>query len=128
MSFCQIFILQWGDAGNRNNKTKGSGALSALDIDLIMTFCSYHETYLNAEERCNEHGAYLADVLDQAENDFIKVVLRAVNPKDGTDYWWVISRISLVSCFIDSFRLGAMDMDRNKNMQWLSGKPMTFTK
>ena len=94
MSICQIFILQWGDAGNRNNKTKGSGALSALDIDLIMTFCSYHETYLNAEERCNEHGAYLADVLDQAENDFIKVVLRAVNPKDGTDYWWVISRIS----------------------------------
>ena len=93
-----------------------------------MTFCSYHETYLNAEERCNEHGAYLADVLDQAENDFIKVVLRAVNPKDGTDYWWGISRISLVSCFIDSFRLGAMDMDRNKNMQWLSGKPMTFTK
>jgi len=73
-------------------------------------FTSYHETYLNAEERCNEHGAYLADVLDQAENDFIKVVLRAVNPKDGTDYW-----------------LGAMDMDRNKNMQWLSGKPMTFT-
>merc|ERR1712183_732018 len=62
------------------------------------------------KERCNEHGAYLADVLDQAENDFIKVVLRAVNPKDGTDYW-----------------LGAMDMDRNKNMQWLSGKPMTFT-
>ena len=49
--------------------------------------CSYHETYLNAEERCNEHGAYLADVLDQAENDFIKSVLRAVNPKDGTDYW-----------------------------------------
>merc|ERR1712141_828374 len=65
--------------------------------------------YHGAEERCNEHGAYLADVLDQAENDFIKVVLRAVNPKDGTDYW-----------------LGAMDMDRNKNMQWLSGKPMTF--
>merc|ERR1711879_365855 len=41
-------------------------------------FTSYHETYLNAEERCNEHGAYLADVLDQAENDFIKSVLRAV--------------------------------------------------
>merc|ERR1712038_1335716 len=56
------------------------------------------------------HGSYLADVLDQAENDFIKSVLRAVNPKDGTDYW-----------------LGAMDIDRNKNIQWLSGKPMTFT-
>ena len=71
---------------------------------------SYHESYLAAEERCNEHNAYLADVLDQAENDFIKSVLRAVNPKDGTDYW-----------------LGAMDIDRNKNIQWLSGKPMTFT-
>ena len=73
-------------------------------------FTSYHESYLNAEERCNEQGAYLADVLDQAENDFIKSVLRAVNPKDGTDYW-----------------LGAMDIDRDKDMQWLSGKPMTFT-
>ena len=71
---------------------------------------SYHENYLAAEERCNEHNAYLADVLDQAENDFIKSVLRAVNPKDGTDYW-----------------LGAMDIDRNQNIQWLSGKPMTFT-
>ena len=84
--------------------------MPTFDYDLVM-HCSYHESYLNAEERCNEHGAYLADVLDQAENDFIKSVLRAVNPKDGTDYW-----------------LGAMDIDRNKNMQWLSGKPMAFTK
>ena len=65
--------------------------------------CSYHESYLNAEERCNEHGAYLADVLDQAENDFIKVVLRAVNPKDGTDYWLVIFGIYILfDCFTDS--------------------------
>ena len=63
-----------------------------------MIHCSYHETYLNAEERCNEHGAYLADVLDQAENDFIKSVLRAVNPKDGTDYWW--GHFENVSLFI----------------------------
>ena len=72
--------------------------------------CSYHESYLNAEERCNEHGAYLADVLDQAENDFIKVVLRAVNPKDGTDYW-----------------LGGLDADRDKGLQWITGQPMAFT-
>ena len=51
-------------------------------------FTSYHEDYFRAEEKCNEAGAYLADVLDGPENDFIKSVLRAVNPKDGTDYWW----------------------------------------
>ena len=69
-----------------------------------MMHLSYHETYLNAEERCNEHEAYLADVLDQAENDFIKSVLRAVNPKDGTDYWWVISKILQFLCFIKSLK------------------------
>ena len=66
--------------------------------------------YLKSEELCNEQGAYLADILDQAESDFIKTVLNAVNPKDGTDYW-----------------LGAMDIDRNKQMQWVTGKEMTFT-
>ena len=73
-------------------------------------FTSYHEDYFRAEEKCNEAGAYLADVLDQAENDFIKSVLRVINPKDGTDYW-----------------LGAMDIDRNKEIQWVTGKVMTFT-
>ena len=75
-----------------------------------MMHLSYHETYLNAEERCNEHGAYLADVLDQAENDFIKSVLRAVNPKDGTDYWWGDLRVLsfyYFFCFIDSFKAGS---------------------
>ena len=73
-------------------------------------FTSYHEDYFRAEEKCNEAGAYLADILDAAENDFIKSVLRVINPKDGTDYW-----------------LGAMDMDRNKEIQWLTGKVMSFT-
>ena len=73
-------------------------------------------------------GGYLADVVDGAENNFLKAVLNAVNPKvrevissnflcplfyhqcpmsytqDGTDYW-----------------LGGMDIDRNKGLQWLSG-------
>ena len=72
--------------------------------------CSYHVDYLRSEELCNEHGAYLADILDQAESDFIKSVLTAVNPKDGTDYW-----------------IGGMDIDRDKGLQWLTGQPMAFT-
>ena len=66
--------------------------------------------YLKSEELCNEHGAYLADILDQAESDFIKTVLNAVNPKDGTDYW-----------------LGGLDADRDKGLQWITGQPMAFT-
>ena len=62
--------------------------LSYTRPNLTILHCSYHESYLAAEERCNEHGSYLADVLDQAENDFLKSVLRVVNPKDGTDYWY----------------------------------------
>ena len=50
-------------------------------------------------------GAYLADVLSKDENDFIKSVLNVINPKDGTDYW-----------------LGGLDADKNKGMQWISGK------
>jgi hypothetical protein len=42
---------------------------------------SYHETFLKAEESCNEVGAYLADVQDVAESDFIKSVLNVINPK-----------------------------------------------
>ena len=56
------------------------------------------------------HGAYLADILDAAEANFIKTVLNAVNPKDGTDYW-----------------IGGMDIDRDKGLQWLTGAPMEFT-
>ena len=50
-------------------------------------FTSYHVDFLEAEELCNQAGAYLADVNSQAENDFIKNVLKQINPKDGTDYW-----------------------------------------
>ena len=75
-----------------------------------MLSCSYHVDYLRSEELCNEQGAYLADILDQAESDFIKTVLTAVNPKDGTDYW-----------------IGGMDIDRDKGLQWLTGQPMAFT-
>merc|ERR1719410_3049086 len=73
-------------------------------------FTSYHVDYLKSEELCNEQGAYLADILDQAESDFIKSVLTAVNPKDGTDYW-----------------LGGLDADRDKGLQWITGQPMAFT-
>ena len=71
---------------------------------------SYHVDYLRSEELCNEQGAYLADILDQAESDFIKTVLNAVNPKDGTDYW-----------------LGGLDADRDTGLQWITGQPMAFT-
>lgn len=56
-----------------------------------------------ATEKCNEAGATLADVMDETENDFMKGILMAINPKDGTDYW-----------------LGAMDY-------WLTGKPLSFS-
>merc|ERR1719479_654408 len=72
-------------------------------------FTSYHETFLKAEEECNKLGAYLADVLTKEENDWIKSVLKVINPKDGTDYW-----------------LGGLDADRNKGMQWITGAPMEF--
>ena len=68
-------------------------------------FTSYHETFLKAEEECNKVGAYLADILDDDENNWIKSVLNVINPKDGTDYW-----------------AGGLDADRNKQMQWITGK------
>ena len=77
---------------------------------LLVLLTSYHESFLRAEELCNEHGAYLADILDGNEANFIKGVLNVVNPKDGTDYW-----------------IGGMDIDRDKGLQWLTGAPMTFT-
>merc|ERR1711953_1312835 len=46
-------------------------------------FDSVHTPYLAAEEKCNEVGGYLADVLDGDENNFIKSVLNVINPKDG---------------------------------------------
>ena len=73
-------------------------------------FSSVHTRILKATEKCNEAGATLADVMDQAENDFIKGVLMAINPKDGTDYW-----------------LGAIDYNRDGTMYWLTGKPLTFS-
>ena len=71
---------------------------------------SYHETFLKAEEECNKVGGYLADVLDNDENNWIKSVLNVINPKDGTDYW-----------------LGGLDADRDgdkqgHNMYWMTGK------
>merc|ERR1711971_593309 len=72
-------------------------------------FDSVHTPYLAAEEKCNEVGGYLADILDQAGSDFVKSVLNVINPKDGTDYW-----------------LGGLDADRDKGLQWMSGAPMEF--
>ena len=71
---------------------------------------SYHETFLKAEEECNKVGGYLADVLDNDENNWIKSVLNVINPKDGTDYW-----------------LGGLDANRDgdkagHNMYWMTGK------
>lgn len=68
-------------------------------------FTSYHETFLKAEEECNMVGAYLADVLTEEENNWIKSVLNVINPKDGTDYW-----------------LGGLDANIDKSMQWVTGK------
>ena len=67
-------------------------------------FTSYHVDYLKAEELCNQEGAYLADVKDGEENNFIKGVLNVINPKDGTDYW-----------------LGGLDADGDKGLQWMTG-------
>ena len=40
-----------------------------------------------AMDSCAEMGAYLADILTERENQWIKDVLMVVNPNDGTDYW-----------------------------------------
>ncbi len=66
---------------------------------------SYHEMYDNAVAACESVGAYMADVLSEDEENFLKSVLDAVNPKDGTDYF-----------------LGGTDVDGDGNMVWLSGK------
>ena len=70
---------------------------------------SYHETFLKSEEECNKVGGYLADVLDNDENNWIKSVLNVINPKDGTDYW-----------------LGGLDANRDGDrkdhgMYWMTG-------
>ena len=72
-------------------------------------FTSYHETFLKAEEECNKVGGYLADILTKEENDWIKSVLRVINPKDGTDYF-----------------VAGLDYDRDKNMQWMTGIYLIF--
>ena len=68
-------------------------------------FTSYHMAFLKAEEQCNLVGGYLADILTKEENDWIKSVLNVINPKDGTDYW-----------------IGGLDADKDKGMQWMTGK------
>jgi len=73
-------------------------------------FTSYHVNFLEAEELCNQQEAYLADILTKDESDFIRAVLLAVNPKDGTDYW-----------------IGGLDTNRDKGLQWMTGAPMDFT-
>ena len=65
---------------------------------------SYHETFLKSEEECNKVGGYLADVLDNDENNWIKSVLNVINPKDGTDYW-----------------LGGKVGGYRHNMYWMTG-------
>jgi len=72
-------------------------------------FSSFHVDFLAAEELCNQQGAYLADILTKEESDFIKAVLNAVNPKDGTDYF-----------------IGGLDANRDKGLQWMTGEEMTF--
>ena len=80
-----------------------------LFVFLSISPPSYHEDYLKAEETCNKAGAYLADILDAEEANFIKSVLNVINPKDGTDYW-----------------LGGLDADRDHGLQWISGAEMVF--
>ena len=67
-------------------------------------FTSYHADYLEAEESCNEVGGYLADILTEEENNWIKSVLNVINPKDGTDYF-----------------IGGLDHNGDKDMQWMTG-------
>ena len=50
-------------------------------------FSSTRLDFEPAMDSCGEKGAYLADILTERENQFIKNVLMVVNPHDGTDYW-----------------------------------------
>ena len=68
-------------------------------------FTSYHADYLEAEESCNAVGGYLADILTEEENNWIKSVLNVINPKDGTDYF-----------------IGGLDHNRDNDMHWMTGK------
>ena len=65
---------------------------------------NYHAHFDEAQSLCGDQGAYLADVLTQAEGDWLKGVLGALNPQDGTDYF-----------------IGGTDMDGDGAMIWLSG-------
>ena len=42
---------------------------------------SVHTQFLAAEEKCNQVGGYLADVLDVLEQEFLVTVLGVINPK-----------------------------------------------
>ena len=67
-------------------------------------FTSFHVDFLEAEELCNMAGGYLTAITTAAENNFLKKVLGAINPRDGTDYW-----------------IGGLDDNRNKQLQWMTG-------
>ena len=47
-------------------------------------FTSYHADYLEAEESCNEVGGYLADILTEEENNWIKSVLNVIHYRLST--------------------------------------------
>ena len=47
----------------------------------------------------------MADIRNAAENNYIKTVLKAVQAKDGTDYF-----------------IGGVDSAKNKQFKWLNGK------
>ena len=64
---------------------------------------------LQAQDECAANGAYLADVADEAEENWIKGILNAINPQDGTDYY-----------------LGGQDLDDGQGMHWLSGMEMNY--
>ena len=70
-------------------------------------FSNTRKDFEPAMDSCNEKGAYLTDILDEEENNFIKEMLMLVNPKDGTDYW-----------------AGGV---KEGGLQWITGAPMSFT-
>ena len=49
----------------------------------------------------------LADITNAAENNYVKTVLKAVQAKDGTDYF-----------------IGGVDSERNTKFKWLNGKSL----
>merc|ERR1712064_31810 len=72
-------------------------------------FTSKHTPFKEAESVCEENGAIMAEIYTKKESNFIKSVLNAINPKDGTDYF-----------------LGGIDAINSKEIKWQSGHDMTF--